>query len=452
MKIALLVHCFFPGHFYGTEAYTLSLAREFRAAGHDATVISATFQGEPRQASPIAHYEWDGVPVISVDKNAWPHRSVAETYDQPALHPVYRELLGELRPDILHVCHLINHTAVAVDVASDLGIPVYATLTDFFGFCLTNKLESADGSLCAGPSPSRANCVACHLKAAAARPDSGRAVKILGTPFLRPASSAALAAMARIAPNARAGSLRPADIVNRPDRLRASLARYAGAIAPSRFLHDAYRSNGFPAPLHVSHFGVDIERELKPASPDPGRVRLGYVGQLASHKGVDVLLSALKAAGRPNIDLTIWGDESQDPGHAAHLRALSAGLNVRFAGTVAREALAGVLAGIDALAIPSVWYENSPLILLQALATHTPVIVSDVQGLTEFIAPGRSGLTFPRGDAAALGQILCDLSADTGRLARMSHDTAYPRTSRDMAMDVLEIYKAAPAANGTGLV
>jgi glycosyltransferase involved in cell wall biosynthesis len=441
MKIALLVHCFFPHHFYGTEAYTLTLAKEFIAAGHAATVISATFQGEPRQSSPVERFEWDGVPVISIDKNAWPHVSVAETYDQPALRAVHRDILQALKPDILHVCHLINHTVAAVDAAAGLGIPIYATLTDFFGFCLTNKLEAADGSLCAGPSASRANCIACQLKAAALRPDTGRAVKILGAHAWRGASSSLLAMLGRAMPGVRVGSLRPADILERPGRLKNALAHYAGAIAPTRFLRDAYAGNGFPAPLHVSHFGIDIDRAAKPASGEPGIVRLGYVGQLAAHKGVDVLLRGIRSAERKNIRLTIWGDEGQDPAYAAQLRSLAAGLDVRFAGTVPREALAGVMAGIDALAIPSVWYENSPLILLQALATHTPVIVSDVQGLTEFIAPGRSGIAFPRGSAGALAGILAELAADPGALLRMSADTEYPRTSADMARDALALYK-----------
>lgn len=218
------------------------------------------------------------------------------------------------------------------------------------------------------------------------------------------------------------------------------MANYAAAIAPSAFLRDVYLRNAFPAPLHLSHFGVDIDRAPKPASLDPAHVRLGYVGQLASHKGVHILLEALRRSGARNVGLTIWGDETQDPSYSARLRSMTEGLDVRFAGTVEREALAALFAGIDALVIPSVWYENSPLILLQALATHTPVLVSDVQGLTEFIDPGRSGIAFPRGDAGALAQIIAALSAAPERLAEMSRQTEFSRTPADMADDVLALY------------
>ena len=60
-------------------------------------------------------------------------------------------MLEEIRPDIVHVTHLINHTAVLLEEAGKVGCPVVATLTDFFGFCYNNKLEAANGQLCAGP-------------------------------------------------------------------------------------------------------------------------------------------------------------------------------------------------------------------------------------------------------------------------------------------------------------
>jgi len=47
MRVALFVHCFFPAHFYGTETYTLELAKQYRAMGIDAHVVTAIFPGEP---------------------------------------------------------------------------------------------------------------------------------------------------------------------------------------------------------------------------------------------------------------------------------------------------------------------------------------------------------------------------------------------------------------------
>ena len=58
------------------------------------------------------------------------------------------------------------------------------------------------------------------------------------------------------------------------------------------------------------------------------------------------------------------------------------------------------------LVIPSRWYENSPLVLLYALATRTPVIVTDVKGMTEFVRDDWNGYTFPMNDVNRLTEIL----------------------------------------------
>ncbi|MBN2986714.1 glycosyltransferase [Pseudomonas lactucae] len=173
MKIVFFVHCFFPDHFYGTETYTLELAKNYAAWGHDVTVVSAIFQGEPATENLLSHFEYEGIKVICVDKNKVPHSRIKETYYQPEMREILKSLLSELKPDVVHVTHLINHTSVLLEATSALGIPTYATFTDFFGFCLNNKLEAADGALCAGPSPSRSNCVACYIKEALAAKSVG---------------------------------------------------------------------------------------------------------------------------------------------------------------------------------------------------------------------------------------------------------------------------------------
>jgi hypothetical protein len=85
MKIALFVHCFFPTHFYGTETYTLQVARQLRSMGHDPVVVSAAFPGEPRRDSAVTTYRYDGLRVYCIDKNYIPQRRVKETYYQETI-------------------------------------------------------------------------------------------------------------------------------------------------------------------------------------------------------------------------------------------------------------------------------------------------------------------------------------------------------------------------------
>ncbi len=172
----------------------------------------------------------------------------------------------------------------------------------------------------------------------------------------------------------------------------------------------------------------------------PRKVRLGFIGQIAPHKGAHLILDALRRCGRDNLSLTIWGSESQAPAYAERLRAQAQALPVTFRGTVPRSELAGALGSIDYLVIPSTWYENSPLILLQALATHTPPIVSDVPGMTEFVEHGRNGFHFERGNVDSLVRVLQRVADDPELVDRLSAATSYDRVPADMAKDVAAMY------------
>ncbi|MGH6936472.1 MAG: glycosyltransferase [Methylocella sp.] len=447
MKIALYVHCFFPRHFYGTEAYTLALAKELAAAGHEPVVVSATLAGEPGQKNVIEDDIHEGVRVFSIDKNFFPNRCVRDSYEQPALRHLHERLLRQLRPDVIHVCHLISHTTALLDVARRMDIPVFATLTDFFGFCYNNRLESAEGTLCEGPDPERANCIACFLKLAGSRPNAEFIAKLGGHPVVRAAVSRQLAKLGRREREPfTISSFAPNDIVLRPDIVRRAMEVYRAAIAPTLFLKRAYERNGFPAPLHLSHFGIEIDRAPKQVRLDGGVVRLGFIGQLSPHKGAHLLVEALRASGRANLSLSLWGPQDQDPAYYAKLRRQAGGEQIKFPGTLPRAELAKAFGTLDYLAIPSTWYENSPLILLQALATHTPVIVADVPGMTEFVENGVNGFHFARGNLGSLTGILCKVADEPNLASKMCAASSYERVPADMARDLLALY----AAHGLG--
>jgi glycosyltransferase involved in cell wall biosynthesis len=97
---------------------------------------------------------------------------------------------------------------------------------------------------------------------------------------------------------------------------------------------------------------------------------------------------------------------------------------------------------MDFLVIPSTWYENSPLVLLNALASHTPVIVSDVEGLTEFLQPDVNGYKFARGDVDDLERVMLQIITSKENMRRLIHSTDYPKTSMSMTEEVLEVYSS----------
>lgn len=443
MKIAFFVHCFFPGHFYGTETYTLHLARHYRALGHEVTIVTAIFQGESSGGDElITRYEYAGIPVVCIDKNLIPHTRVKETYFQADMRGPIESVLGQLKPDVVHVTHLINHTAALLQVTRELGIPTYASFTDFFGFCLNNKLEGADGELCHGPSVSRSNCMACHLKDATRNASAPvwmqRAVELLG-----PRTCATGANLARRLPGVRGGRLDGTleDIAQRPQTLAALYNDgYEAAVAPTKFLRSAYEANGIRVPMRDIWFGVDIDRSPKPMRAPSHTPVVGFIGQIAPHKGTDLLIEAFGRLPKGSAVLHIYGPADQDHVFMARLRALAEGQDVKFFGTFPKEREADILREMDLLVIPSRWYENSPLVLLSALASHTPVMVSDVEGLTEFVQQGVNGEAFERGSVDSLHQVLAKLLSDRSRLADLSKTTSFERTTEIMARDTLQLY------------
>ncbi|WP_455929904.1 glycosyltransferase family 4 protein [Pseudomonas fluorescens] len=441
MKIVFFVHCFFPDHFYGTETYTLELAKNYAAWGHDVTVVSAIFQGEPATENLLSHFEYEGIKVICLDKNKVPHSRIKETYYQPEMREILKSLLSELQPDVVHVTHLINHTSVLLEATTALGIPTYATFTDFFGFCLNNKLEAADGALCAGPSRSRSNCVACYIKEAArgkvggwmGYAKSATAAKVIAT------SATFLRKMPGLKNGEIDGTIE--DIARRPDTLISLYNQgYKGAVAPTAFLKKAYLANEVKVPMHALWFGIDIDRTAKPTRSSDHVPTIGFIGQIAPHKGTDLLVDAFQRLPKNSARLKIYGPADQDPAYMADLRAKAAGGDIEFLGTFDKGDMVDILKDLDLLVVPSKWYENSPLVLLNALATHTPVLVSDVQGMTEFLEPGVNGLAFARGSADDLYKKLSSLVLAPATLYGMSTTTNYDRTPETMAKETFAMY------------
>ena len=174
-------------HFYGTETYTLEVARHLRKRARTRRRLG----GVPGRAPPrgsgddlLLSRHPGRLRRQELHPSSPRRRDVLSGSDQGPLTGV----LEDIRPEIVHVTHLINHTAVLLEVARDVGVPAVATLTDFFGFCHNNKLEAANGSLCRGPNRTRTNCVACYLKADAQTKPHWRARLVARSPWVSAAA------------------------------------------------------------------------------------------------------------------------------------------------------------------------------------------------------------------------------------------------------------------------
>src|SRR5262249_12682423 len=107
----------------------------------------------------------------------------------------------------------------------------------------------------------------------------------------------------------------------------------------------------------------------------------------------------------------IFGDTSVFPDYVAGLRRQAAGLPVQFMGGFERDAMRQVYDQLDALVVPSLWLENSPLVIHEAFMAGVPVIAARTGGIAELVTPVQNGLLYDptsAGELAAALQSLID--------------------------------------------
>jgi glycosyltransferase involved in cell wall biosynthesis len=95
---------------------------------------------------------------------------------------------------------------------------------------------------------------------------------------------------------------------------------------------------------------------------------------------------------------------------------------VHFAGFVAPEAVEGYMREADVLVVPSLWYENQPLVVLQARALALPLMVSDRGGLPELVEDGSFGRVIEAGNREAWRQALQTVTASPDLVARWKQE------------------------------
>ena len=113
---------------------------------------------------------------------------------------------------------------------------------------------------------------------------------------------------------------------------------------------------------------------------------------------------------------------------------------IEFLGEYKYEEMADILDGIDVLVVPSVWWENSPLILLRALAHNVPVIVSNLGGMTEVIKDGENGFSFEAGNAESLAEVLRKLGDNPTILNKIKSKIQHPPRIEEEAFEYEKVY------------
>ncbi len=234
----------------------------------------------------------------------------------------------------------------------------------------------------------------------------------------------------------------------RKARLLAVLDQIDLFIAPSEDVRSRFISWGLPGAR------ITVVRNAVPKmTPVPTEARqrpnrFAYFGSFAAHKGVQVLLKAAERLGRAGGDIrvSLYG-RLHHPGADTERtfgEALAAAAPVaQLVGPYDRSEVGHLMAGNDWIVLPSLWFENAPLVLLEARRAGRPVICTGLGGMRELVRDGVDGVLVPRGDPAALAETMAELAEDRGRWEHLAGNARQPPDPEDFARQHVQHYALA---------
>jgi glycosyltransferase involved in cell wall biosynthesis len=274
-------------------------------------------------------------------------------------------LLDRLSPDICHAHNIYHHISPSIlAVIHERGVPLVMTLHDLKLACPAYSMLTHDGV-----------CERCR---------DGRLFRVATNRCMKGSTVLSLLVMVESYLHRFLGSY-----VGNVDRF----------VVPSRFYLEKLVEWGFDR-SRFRYLPNFVDTTAYEPRFRPGR-RFVYVGRLSPEKGVATLIKAAAAAPVP-LDIIGTGPSE------GQLRELTARrcADVRFHGFLSGPALHRAVADARAVVVPSEWYENAPLTVLEACALGKPVIASAIGGLPELVSAGATGWTFAAGSARGLMDLL----------------------------------------------
>lgn len=421
LRLLHAIHDFLPRHKAGSEIYASELCREL-ACRHDVFLVCAEYDSTARHGT-IRWRAFEGLPVIEIVNN-WECDRFEDSYASPRITSQLGHVLEATRPDILHVHNLLNLSFDLPRLARARGIATTATLHDYTLVCAAGgqRVHVAESHICETIDPDR--CSRCFAvtpfraqmaAAAMARAPGGGVLRRVAETARRVLPVLTDAAARRI-PMSPATS---GDISVRLGRARDVFSEIDCFVAPSAALGAEYLELGLdPQRLEISDYGFGLQSALE-RRPHVGPLRVGFVGSLVWHKGAHVLIEAARRL-HGSYEIVVHGDAAVGPEYHARLVREAAGLDVHFAGPFDREDAPRVFGGLDVLVVPSLWLENSPLVIHEAFMHGVAVVGSRLGGIPDLVNDGVNGLLFTAGSPRALAVALQRLIDDPGLAGRLA--------------------------------
>ena len=399
MKILQVIHGYPMRYNAGSEVYTQGLAqaladrhevrvfaRQENAFLPEYAVVDETDPADPRIA----------LRMINMAR-------ARDGYRHPQVDAAFADLLDEWHPDIVHIGHLNHLSTSLVFEARERGIPVVFTLHDYWLMCPRGQFiqmypvnPSDNWAVCDGQDDRKCaeRCYCRYFGGSAGEYESDAAhwTRWVG---------------------------------RRMAHVREACDAVDIFIAPAMYLLRRFRDEfGLPAEkLVYLDYGFHLDRLQGRQRAQGEPFAFGYIGTHIPAKGVDQLIQAFGVLEGQAI-LRIWGRHRGV--ETAGLKALArgspgtAGDRVEWMGEYRNQDIVPeVFDRCDAIVVPSIWAENSPLVIHEALQSRVPVITADYGGMAEYVRHGENGLLFSHRDPVSLAEQMQRLADDPALVRRL---------------------------------
>lgn len=368
MKILIANKFFFRN---GGSEVVLFQEREFLKS-HGVAVVDFSMQDSRNLGTPYSSYFVSRQSYGDHGQGALARlRSAFNLIHSPEAVQKMGALIDKERPDIVH-CHNIYHqlTPSIITAAKRRGVPVVLTLHDYKTVCPV-YLRLRQGRVCS-------DCLnmefANVLKNRCADNSLGK--------------SALLYAEAVV------------------QKLLGNYEKVDLMLAPSRFMADSVTQHRFPKErVRLLYNGIAVNAVTP--SAEHGSYIL-YMGRLSAEKGISTLLEAHSMMDS-DAELVVAGTGPLEKSLKERYP------KARFVGHVTGDKLRQTIKAASTIAVPSEWYENCPMSVLEAMAYGKPVIASNIGGIPELVQHGETGLLFEPGNGEMLSGHLATIMEDAGK-------------------------------------
>lgn len=324
----------------------------------------------------------------------------------------FRALLNHFRPSVVHFQH---YTYVGLELIREVrkygsDVPIVLTLHEYLAICYAHgQMVKTNGLLCQKAAP-----LDCHL----CFPD-----------------------------------ISPQNFFMRELFVKSFFDLVDLFVCPSNFLRDRYIAWGLPPEkMVVLENGQPLRHEViaEESSDQSYETRFVVLGQLSHRKGTLVLLDAVRLVPkriRKMIRIEIHGSAqyAEDEFKLQFEKGLKeVGDTVSFCGPYRPGDVCGIVRRSGWVIVPSIWWENSPLVIQEAFAAGRPIICSNIGGMAEKVTHGVSGVHFRVNSAADLAARLEECATNPNLWKRLCAGVPKPPTIDQTVDRLLELYRDTP--------